>query len=316
MSKARVVKRTKHSKTATKPKPARRPAKPTKPAKRAPARATAKKAAPAKRTLAARKKPAAKRKPAAPRKPAPKRPRTATKPTAKTTKRAATKPAVKTNKPIARKKPTAPPGPVLDLFKLHRDQYATPSTPVIIETQPAQYLAIAGQGMPGGEAFVQQMGALYSIAYTIKMARKFSGGGDYKVGMLEALWWHDHPGLDFDRIPADQLRRELLIRTPDFITVQDLTAAVERLEDKDKTDVLRGVRLVTLAEGTCVQLLHVGPYSREGDSVARMVDFARAQGHTVHGRHHEMYMSDPRRMAPEKLRTILRLPVRKPGAQA
>jgi hypothetical protein len=222
---------------------------------------------------------------------------------------------VKTARPVAKKKPAARPVPALDLFKLHRDQYATPPTPVIIETQPALYLAIAGQGMPGGEAFMQQMGALYSIAYTIKMTHKFSDGGDYKVGMLEALWWHDHPGLDFDSIPADELRWELLIRTPDFIAPRDLTAAVERLEDKGKTDILREVRLVTLAEGTCVQMLHVGPYDRERESIARMVDFARARGHALHGRHHEIYISDPRRMAPEKLRTILRLPVRKTGAR-
>jgi hypothetical protein len=220
------------------------------------------------------------------------------------------KPAVKTAKPVAKQKPAARPGPVLDLFKLHSDQYAAPKTPVMIETQPAQYLAIAGQGMPGGEAFTQQMGALYSIAYTIKMTRKFSGGGDYKIGMLEALWWHDHPGLDFDSIPADQLRWELLIRTPDFITRKDLTAALARLEEKGKTGILREVRLITMAEGTCVQMLHVGPYDRESESIARMVEFVKAQGHIVHGRHHEMYMSDPRRMAPEKLRTILRLPVR------
>jgi hypothetical protein len=176
--------------------------------------------------------------------------------------------------------------------------------------QPAQYLAIAGRGMPGGEAFMQQMGALYSIAYTVKMTRQFSGGEDYKIGMLEALWWHDHPGLDVESIPADELRWELLIRTPDFITRRDLTAAVARLEDKGKPGILREVRLITFAEGACVQVLHVGPYDRESESIARMVDFAKERGYTVHGRHHEIYMSDPRRTAQAKLRTILRLPVR------
>jgi hypothetical protein len=205
----------------------------------------------------------------------------------------------------------------IDLFKLHKNEYVAPRQPALVTIKPAQYLAISGQGAPGGEAFTDRIGALYGAAYTIKMTRKFAGKQDYVIGKLECQWWVDGKsgecdGDALDSVPPDSWRWRLLIRTPDFIGQPDLDEATAKLQEKGKGGAELGdVVLTTVAEGDCVQMLHVGPYEREPETVATMRAMAVAEGLTVHGRHHEIYLSDPRRVAPEKLRTILRLPVRK-----
>jgi hypothetical protein len=323
----------KKSKRSTKPKPTtkrklakaakrkKRPA--TKPraqkgrvSKKAPAKLkrTTRKSTARKLTRAAKQRPA--RKPArAAKRPGPSKPRAAKKaparkparPARKTTmtrKPAAKRPA---KKAAAQRKPT----PKLDLFKLYRDDYTTPATPVIVELKPGKYLATEGQGAPGGDAFRAQIGALYGVAYTIKMSRKAEGLSDYAIGALEALWWHDHPGADFKDVPLEEMRWQLLIRTPEFITPSDLTAAIAKVVERKQDENAHCVQLITLAEGTCAQMLHVGPYETETVTIADMIAFAAGEGFEVSGRHHEIYLSDPNRVAPEKLRTILRLPIRR-----
>ena len=200
-------------------------------------------------------------------------------------------------------------GKTLDLFKAHKAEYAAKRTAAVVDTRPARYLAVAGRGEPGGEAFQAAIGALYSVAFTIKMTRKFAGKGDYKVCPLEALWWGGRSAQDFLALPRDEWQWKLLIRTPDFIEAADLKAAQSALREKRKPPGFEKVRLETLDEGRCVQILHVGPYADEPASVAQMEAFAREQGLKFRGRHHEVYLSDPRRAAPERLRTILRHPV-------
>ncbi len=196
----------------------------------------------------------------------------------------------------------------VDLYKLHKDEYVTPRQPVLVDTKPAQYLSIAGEGDPGSEAFVNSLQALYSAAFTIKMTRKFAGKGDYGVCKLEGLWWAE--GAEFFSAPRQAWKWKLLIRTPDFVGNADLTSAVDSLLAKGKPDRVRTVRLDTIREGLCVQILHVGPYSDEPATIDRMKAFAAAHHLALHGLHHEIYLSDPRRVAPEKLRTILRQPVK------
>jgi len=200
--------------------------------------------------------------------------------------------------------------PKLDLYTLHKAEYAATRKPAFVEIKPAQYLVIGGQGAPGGDAFTACIGALYGMAFTIKMTRKFAGEQDYTVCKLEGQWWCD--GLaNFSQAPRDQWRWDLLIRTPDFIAPDDLATAAAVLTKRGKGAGVDQVRLETLAEGTCVQMLHVGPYDQEGTTVALMKEFALSRGCEFHGRHHEIYLSDPRRVAPERLKTILRCPVRK-----
>jgi hypothetical protein len=201
----------------------------------------------------------------------------------------------------------------IDLYKLHKEEYAMPRKPALVELQPAKYLAIAGQGAPGGESFTASIGALYGMAFTIKMTRKFAGKQDYAVCKLEGQWWSDSAPC-FTQLPKDQWQWKLLIRTPDFITRTDLDQAVAVLLKRGKGAEVKRVQLETLTEGKCVQMLHVGPYDQEGNTVALMQAFAEKHQLQFHGRHHEIYLSDPRRVAPERLKTILRHPVQPQGA--
>lgn len=194
----------------------------------------------------------------------------------------------------------------LDLFKQHRDEYATPKKPSLVEISPAQYLAIDGRGQPGGDEFQTAIGALYGMAFTIKMTRKVEGLGDYAVCKLEALWW------DTDR-PRDEWAWKMMIRTPDFVGKADMKSALAKLVEKKKGDGADRVELEKIKEGRCVQMLHVGPYEKEHETIAAMMAFAEENGLEAAGRHHEIYLSDPRRVPPERLKTILRYPVVKKG---
>jgi len=196
----------------------------------------------------------------------------------------------------------------IDLYKLHKDEYATPKKPVLIQTKPAQYLSISGQGAPCCERFTACIGALYSVAFTIKMTRKFAGKQDYAVCKLEGQWFFEG---DLAKIPKDKWQWKLLIRTPDFIPQTDRQQAVATLLKKGKPREVEEVKLEKIDEGQCVQMLHVGPYDREHETIALMRAFAEEKGLKLVGSHHEIYLSDPRRVPPERLKTILREPVGK-----
>ncbi len=199
----------------------------------------------------------------------------------------------------------------LDLYKQYKSEYATPRDPLIIETKPAVYLAINGKGDPNGDEFARRMSALYGVAFTTKMTKKKEEGTDYVVCKLEGLWWSESAvGWNFLEVPRDQWKYKILIRTPEFIAESDLEAARIALAKKGKGELTDEVRLEVIDEGLVVQALHVGPYADETPLIRRMHEAAGDQGLEFHGRHHEIYLSDPRRTAAEKLRTILRHPVR------
>ncbi len=194
----------------------------------------------------------------------------------------------------------------IDLFKEYKAEYKAPKKPELVETTPAFYLAVEGQGEPGGEEFTAKVGAMYGMAFTVKMTRKSAGKGDYAICKLEACW-------QFDSDNQKDWRWRLMIRTPDMVKQADLDAAASRLEEKGKGEHVRDVCLDKISEGTCIQMLHVGPYEKEPETVEAMEEFAVQQGLQFHGDHHEIYISDPRRVPPERLKTILRRPVRKAG---
>ena len=199
----------------------------------------------------------------------------------------------------------------LDLYREHKAEYAAKKTPVLIDVGPALYLEIEGQGAPGGETFEKKMGALYGVAFTIKMTRKFAGLDDYKVCGLEGLWWTDRRGADFLSVPREQWRWTLIIRTPEFVTEKDVRNAKAALRTKGRGPEVEEVRLAKIEEGSCVQILHVGPYESEMESIRLMDSLVAEKQLKRHGKHHELYLSDPRRVAPQKLRTILRHPVKR-----
>jgi len=199
----------------------------------------------------------------------------------------------------------------LDLYKLHATDYVKPKHPVLVATKPGRYLAINGSGDPNGPAFAEAVGALYAMAYTIKMGRKRLGQ-DFKVAGLEGLWWG--AGADTSGWMVDQTKKtwrwQLLIRMPDTVKERCLVMAAQLLQEKGKGKAVARVKLERIAEGKCVQMLHVGPYAAEGPTVDAMLAFAKQHGLRFTGRHHEIYLSDPRRVKPEKLKTILRHPVK------
>jgi hypothetical protein len=199
----------------------------------------------------------------------------------------------------------------IDLCKQHKDQYVSPKKPVLVTVDEATYLAISGRGAPGGTEVTEKIGALYGAAFTVKMTRKFGGQQDYVVSKLEAQWWLDGDSCDFANVPKEQWNWRLMIRTPSFVKQKELDDAARKLIEKGKAPSADQVKLESITEGLCVQMLHVGPYAEEGRTIGVMNAFAGQQGLTLHGRHHEIYLSDPRRVPPEKLKTILRMPVRK-----
>jgi len=196
----------------------------------------------------------------------------------------------------------------LDLYAKHKDEYAATGEPALVTVKSARYLGIHGKGEPGGDAFQAAVGALYNVAFTVKMARKFAGR-DYAVSKLEGLWWVRQKGADFMREPKSTWQWQLLIRVPDWIQAREVGAAAEGLVKKGKSRQVQDVELVVLNEGRVVQMLHVGSYDEEPRTVRRMSSFASEHQLAFHGKHHEIYLSDPRRVSPDKLRTILRHPV-------
>jgi len=193
----------------------------------------------------------------------------------------------------------------LDLYKVNKAEYLAPTQPVVVKTKPAKYLAIQGQGAPGGDRFTACIGALYGVAFTIKMTRKFAGKQDYAICKLEAQWHFDG---DSARIPQDEWKWKLLIRTPEFVALKELAQAVVTLLKRKKSPEAQEVMLETIDEGLCAQMLHVGPYEQEKESVALMHAFAQCNSLKLVGPHHEIYLSDPRRVPSDRLKTILREP--------
>jgi hypothetical protein len=198
----------------------------------------------------------------------------------------------------------------LDLYRKHKAEYVARPTPAMVKVGPAKYLTVSGKGAPGGEAFQAAVAALYGVAFTVKMTRKFAGKGDYKVCHLEAQYWASGKAADFTKLKPGQWRWRLMIRVPTFIRQADLAAARKTLAEKGKSGDFKKVKLEKLAEGRCVQVLHVGPYEKVAETYAKMGEFVAAEGLKYRGRCHEIYLSDPRRVPPPRLRTILRHPVR------
>jgi len=197
----------------------------------------------------------------------------------------------------------------IDLFKQYKADYIAPKKPVLLEPTSANYLSIEGMGEPGGEAFSNKAAALYAMAYTVKMTRKSQGLQDYVVCKLEAIWTHDQDPMGFHKQPKEEWRWQLLIRIPDFINAEALHKASEALISKGKPEEVKNVGIETLFEGTCVQMLHVGPYEEEQGTVEMMAAHAGDHDLILQPGHHEIYLSDPRRVKPDRLKTILRCPV-------
>ncbi|MBF0481968.1 MAG: GyrI-like domain-containing protein [Desulfovibrionaceae bacterium] len=201
----------------------------------------------------------------------------------------------------------------VDLKKDYKSLYtAKQGVCVLVEVPQLSYLMLDGAGDPNAAPFAKAVEALYGVAYSIKFARKKKGlGPDYAVMPLEGLWSVAGGNFSWDA-PKSSWRWTLMIAQPSFVSVADASEAVCALECKQgEAALLSLVRLEDFAEGPCAQTLHVGPYAGERPTVEALLAFARGQGYVPSGRHHEIYLNDPRRAAPAKLKTILRTPVRR-----
>lgn len=206
-----------------------------------------------------------------------------------------------------------------DYKKEYKEFYLPKSKPGIVEVPPMNFIAVRGKGDPnveGGE-YKESIGLLYGIAFTIKMSKmgdhRIEGYFDYVVPPLEGFWWQEGvQGIDYAH--KEDFQFISVIRLPDFVTRKDFDWAIEEAARKKKTDFSR-VEFFTYEEGLCVQCMHVGPYDDEPATVQAMHEYMTAQGYvldiTDRRLHHEIYLSDVRRVAPSKLKTVVRHPVKK-----
>ncbi|MFN8482005.1 MAG: GyrI-like domain-containing protein [Anaerolineae bacterium] len=197
----------------------------------------------------------------------------------------------------------------IDVKKLYKALYNPPSkAPVLIEVPPLDYLMIDGQGDPNGAAFADATQALYSAAYTLKFMLQKETGVKYSVPAMSALWWADNME-DFLNANRDQWKWTAMIMQPVAITPEQMSQAVADAGRKRDLPALAGLRLERFAEGLAAQIMHIGPYSAEPPTIQRLHAFIHDRGYALRGKHHEVYLSDPRRTAPEKMKTVIRQPV-------
>jgi hypothetical protein len=187
---------------------------------------------------------------------------------------------------------------VIDLWKEHKALYSPRSgTPELVRVPALKYLMVDGQGDPNTSAgFQGGIGALYGLAYTLKFTFRKEKGLDFRVMPLSGLYW----------------RWTIMIPVPSVVTAAAVKKAKAEVRSKrGDSPSLEAARLETLREGQCVQLMHLGPYAAERPNIEKIHRFVKENGLTFAGSHHEIYLSDPRRSKPEKMKTIIRQPVRR-----
>ncbi len=204
----------------------------------------------------------------------------------------------------------------IDFKKIYKPVYTALATkPAIIHVPELAFIMVDGEGNPNDNPrFDQAMQTLYGIAYTLKMGWKFEkierpdGYVDFSVPPPEALWWMADGG-DFDMERKGDWRWTMLLAVPDFFNKNMVDDAATSIRLKKGENALAPYRLERWEEGPCVQIMHLGPYDAEAPTIEKMHRFAKENGYSLHGKHHEIYLNDPRRTAPDKIKTILRQPV-------
>lgn len=204
--------------------------------------------------------------------------------------------------------------PKIDFRKELKHLYNPPAKEFSVVDVPAmQFLMIDGAGDPNvAPAYAQAVETLYAAAYRLKFASKNELGRDYAVPPLEGLWWADDMDTFTSRRDKAAWQWTMMLMTPDWITPDRYQEAVTSVQKAKALPALSQLRLETYEEGLSVQIMHIGSYDDEGPTLHRLHhEYMPEHGYTFNGRHHEIYLGDPRRVAPEKLKTVLRQPVRK-----
>jgi hypothetical protein len=186
--------------------------------------------------------------------------------------------------------------------------YRATTTPQLVEVPPLRFLCVDGHGDPNTSAsYAAAVQALYAVSYAAKFAIKKAGGEAFKVAPLEGLWWAADLGV-FGTGQKSAWDWTMMIRQPDTVTAELVERLTAEVAIRKSLPRARELRLDEVEEGRAAQVLHIGPYAAEGPTIAALHAFIHEQGLDLRGKHHEIYLGDPRRAAPEKLRTIIRQP--------
>ncbi len=203
-----------------------------------------------------------------------------------------------------------------DLSKVYPSHYNAKTKVEEVHIEKAHYLSIEGKGDPSAQEFSGRIQALYGVAYAIKFLCK-ERDEDFVVPKLEGQWWYDenkHKGVTMDKAATDIPRSEwhycLMIKMPPFVTQNDFEHGLHKAGAKRQNAYLKDLAFLSMELGRCVQILHVGPFHTEGKSLALLKDYMDKNGLIRNGKHHEVYLSDFNKVAEEKLKTILREPVK------
>ena len=204
-----------------------------------------------------------------------------------------------------------------DFKKEYKEFYLPPAKPSLVDVPPMNYIAVRGKGNPNDEdgEYKASLELLYGIAFSIKMSKmgdhRIEGYFDYVVPPLEGLWWSDKGEVDYAH--KEDFQFISMIRLPDFVTREDFNWAITEATRKKKKDFSK-VEFFRYEEGKCVQCMHIGSYDDEPATIKAMVEYAQSQGYQIaidnFRRHHEIYLSDPRKTVPDKLKTVIRYPVK------
>jgi len=198
----------------------------------------------------------------------------------------------------------------IDFKKELKHLYSSSAKAVVAVDVPAMnFLMVDGEGDPNtAQQYREAVEALFSVSYTIKFMVKKDAGVDYGVMPLEGLWWVDDM-TKFSTERKDEWKWTSMIMQPKYVTAKHVNAAIEAVRKKKNLPALSKLRFESFHEGAAAQIMHIGPYSAEGPNIAKIHAFIHNSGHTLSGKHHEIYLNDARRTAPEKLKTILRQPM-------
>ncbi len=198
----------------------------------------------------------------------------------------------------------------IDLKKELKKLYNPSSKEVsAVDVPDMNFLLIDGEGAPASRQYSDAIEALYGVSYTLKFMVKKDKAVDYTVMPLEGLWWADDM-TKFSAERKDEWKWTSMIMQPKYVIAEDVKIAVEQVKKKKNPTAISKVRFESFKEGSAAQIMYVGPFSAEGPTIAKIHAYIQNSGHSLSGKHHEIYLNNPATTAPEKLKTILRQPMK------